>query len=139
MAGKAGRRRARANGWRPWVVAGLGLAAVACGGEGGAPAPIRIGVLDNLDDIDGRGTVEAAKLAVALDAADGLEVAGRRRPVSLLFEDTATQPSEAVDGARRLIQSGAVAIVAVDISTECSITAVAAGESGTVRYRVTID
>lgn len=112
MAGQTKRRRARVKSWWLLAAAGLVLAALACGRDDGAPPAIRIGLLDYLGGIDGYSTVDAAELAVgSLNAAGGLDGAGRRRRVELVFEDTAGLPSEAVDGARRLIQRGVVAIL----------------------------
>jgi branched-chain amino acid transport system substrate-binding protein len=97
------------------IAALVGLASVGllAGCEERPPtAPIRIGVLRDLDGPDGPPTTEAAELVMSeLEDAGGLDLGGRRRPVELLFEDAGRSPDRAIDGARRLIQRGVCAIV----------------------------
>ncbi len=96
-----------------WVSALVFLAIwTGCDGRESGPTAIRIGVLINLSGSEGPPTREAAELAAgAVNAAGGLDAGGRRRPVELVFEDTQTAPGEAINGARRLIQRGVVAVL----------------------------
>ncbi len=91
-----------------WVPGLVLLAALAgCSRPDVEAGAIRIGVLVNLTGSEGQPTREAAELAVASFNAAG----GPGRRVELLFEDTRTAPGEAINGARRLIQRGVVAIL----------------------------
>ncbi len=108
--------------WVPGLVFFLML--LGCGRRDAPPEAIRIGVLVNLAGSEGQPTEESARLAVdSVNAAGGLEVDGRRRPVELLFEDTQAAPEGAMEGARRLIQQNVVAIVGPNRSRD----AIAAG------------
>ena len=106
--------------WRlAWISCLAFLALSGCSGRDAEPPAIRIGVLGNATGSEGPPTREATEMAVSsINAAGGLDVGGKRRPVELLFEDTQTSPGEAIHGARRLIQGGAVAILGPGRSRE---------------------
>ncbi len=96
---------------RPSVLGLIVLLAFGCGRGDAPPEAIRIGVVANLAG-SSEPTREAAELALnEINAAGGLEVEGRRRPVELLFEDTLQKPDVASTGVRKLVQQGVVAII----------------------------
>lgn len=76
------------------------------------PGPLQIGVLADMASAEGPLMRAGTKLALEeLEAGRGLLVEGQRATVELLFEDTHGTPTGAVEGARRLIQQGVVAII----------------------------
>jgi branched-chain amino acid transport system substrate-binding protein len=88
------------------------------------PADIRIGVLPYVTGArsasSGRGTIEGAELAAeVLNAAGGIRVNGRLRPVKLIFADAGQQEEVATRSARSLInQQNVVALIGPQFSRD---------------------
>ncbi len=109
----------------------LGACLMACAPGHDQGVPIRIGVLVNVASSE--SALQAAELAVGeINDGGGIEVAGRRHRVELLVEDTRALPNEAIDGVRRLVQSGVVAIVGPDRSRDAIAAAGVAENSRTL-------
>ena len=104
------------------ILAALLLVGVLVGCAEPPQAEVRIGVISAfsgpLYGPTGRSVQEGAALAAAqVNEAGGLDVAGRRHRVVLLFEDNADNPNRSVDAARKLInRDGVVALIGPTLS-----------------------
>ncbi len=104
-----------------------------CGGKETTPAEIKIGVIAPISgdiSVVGQSTVNAAQLAVKeVNDAGGLEVAGKKRKVTLFIEDNKDQATAAANAVLKLVnQNNVVAIIGPQASRN-AIPAAAAAEN----------
>ncbi len=111
----------------PWLRALLLLSIlVACGRSAAPPAEIRLGVIASFSgpgQIPGwRSLRRGAELAAKdVNRGGGLEVAGKRRRVRLLFADDGGYPEAAVEAARKLINQDDVAALVGPGLSRCAL------------------
>lgn len=104
----------------------------ACRPSEAVPDEVRLGILiQQASSFDGPPAVRAARMAVEeVNAAGGLEVGGRRLPVSLLAEDPSDHPEDVVRSALRLInQDGVVALIGPILSRNALLVSRAANDA----------